>query len=53
MEIIIHKSFLLKLLQLTLKGMVTGCRPEGASAMTWKWEVEGGPIGEGRPSRST
>ena len=30
-----------------------GCKPAGVSANTWKWDVEGGPIGAGRPSAST
>ena len=33
--------------------MEMGWSPEGASAITWKCEVEGGPMGEGLPSKST
>jgi hypothetical protein len=34
-------------------GGLTGWRPEGVSAMMWKWEVGGGPMGVGRFSAST
>lgn len=32
---------------------LTGCKPDGVSVNTWKWEVGGGPIGVGLLSEST
>ena len=48
-----NPSNLLNTSALTGLGSETGCNPDGASAITWKWEVAGGPIMEGRPSKST